>query len=100
MHTVLNLSKNQEVSIDNEETIYEGFLKEGIDLPHGCLAGSCGVCFIKIEEGAKNLREPKTIEQDTVDTIKKARSLSEQDNYRLSCRARVKGKVSFSLPEK
>ncbi len=100
MHTVLNLSTNQEVSVENEETLYEAFLRHNTDLPHGCLAGSCGACLIKVESGAENLTEPRTIEMDTIDSIKKARGLPESDHYRLSCRARAIGNLSFSLPQK
>lgn len=101
MHTVLNKSTNQEVSIEEGETIYEGFLRHGIDLPHGCIAGSCGACLIKIESGPEDaLTEPRTIEMDTIQTIRSARSIPESERLRLSCRARVQASLEFSLPNK
>jgi ferredoxin len=65
--------------------------KHDINLPSGCLAGSCGVCKVEIHTGAKNLSAPGAVELDTL--------LHFQDNnktYRLACRAKVLGDITIS----
>lgn len=94
MHTVLNSNTNQEVKAQDAETIFEAFSRNGTELPHGCLAGTCGVCLIKIsDESKKNLNSPKTIEQNTIDALDN----QNKQNLRLSCRARIHGDIKFSL---
>jgi ferredoxin len=107
MPTVLakNLnSDSQEVSftLNDQEIIYEGFERNGVNLPHGCLSGSCGACRIEILDGVDNLSPLSSVEQDTVDFIKLNLATKTGDpNYlkkfvRLSCRAKVTGNVSFT----
>lgn len=98
------------VSIEGEEKTYEVKEKEvifdaldnqGLKLPHGCLAGSCGACKVEITEGKENLKAPSRVEQDTILAIKQnferlngAGSLDNRE-VRLSCRARVLGDVKI-----
>ena len=98
------------VSIEGEEKTYEVNEKDvlfdaldnqGLKLPHGCLAGSCGACRIEIVKGKENLKAPSQIEQNTIDAIKQnfermnGEGSLEGREVRLSCRARVLGDVKF-----
>lgn len=93
---------NSEFEVDNDEVIYEGIKRQGLDLPHGCLAGSCGACRIEITEGSKNLRPPGAVESDTIGHIKNnlAQKLHDprflEKEIRLSCRAKVQGPVTIT----
>ena len=84
-----------------ESVLYNALEEQGIELPHGCLAGSCGACRIHVHSGAENLSPAGAIEKNTIEAIQQEyRSLKGEDyvatlNIRLSCRAKVRGDVAF-----
>ncbi len=93
----------QELEVELNQTIYDECEQKGTELPHGCLAGSCGSCRIEVIEGAEHLKPASLIEQNTIDALKEemierygAESI-EGKEIRLSCRARLvsDGKVLF-----
>lgn len=90
---------NKTFQIIEGEILYHALSEQGEELPHGCLSGSCGACKILIIEGKDNLSNPSVVEQDTIDSIKKDLSMDITDNneIRLSCRARVNGDISFKI---
>ncbi len=99
---ILN-GETKKVSVDEGKTLYDELERQGVILPHGCLAGSCGSCKTEILEGEENLAPPSAIESNTLSSIKE--NLGPEKlagrNIRLSCRAKVKGDVSirpFKLP--
>ena len=73
--------------------LYDELERQGLVLPHGCLAGSCGSCRIHVTKGIENLSPMGPVEQDTVDHIKG--SYPGKD-VRLSCRAKVLGDVTIT----
>lgn len=87
--------KEQKFEVESGKVLYDELERQGLILPHGCLAGSCGSCRIEIVEGAENLSNAGAVESDTIHHIK--------DNYpvnkiiRLSCRAKVNGDITISL---
>jgi ferredoxin len=87
--------KTDSYNLEEEELVYDGLERQGLELPHGCLAGSCGACRIEILEGTECLKDPSAIEQNTLESIKEnyeknngAGSLDGK-NIRLACRARI-----------
>ena len=94
-------SKNQSFEVEEGKVLYDALADLGEDLPHGCLAGSCGACRIIIESGAENLKAPSSIEQNTIEAIKENYRKTKPDmnvdelEIRLSCRARVLGDVTI-----
>lgn len=84
-------------TVNEGEVIFDALDNQGHRLPAGCLAGSCGTCRLEILDGADNLNPPSTIEQDTIDAIKKEYDpeFIKDKVIRLSCRAKVKGDVSL-----
>lgn len=101
MPTVSLKENNQikEFAIEDKETIYEALERQGTELPHGCLAGSCGACKIEIIEGADNLSPPSVVEKDTLDHLhqhiaqKKGEDFLKGKTIRLSCRTKVTASV-------
>lgn len=102
---VIDMKENdKEISFElsENEVIYEGLDRQGLQLPHGCLSGSCGACRIEILEGENNLKAPSIIEADTIAHIKEALANNSsnpiylQKNIRLSCRARVSGDIKIT----
>ncbi len=89
----------QSFEVAPERILYEALADQGLELPHGCLAGSCGACRIHVESGAENLQPPGAIEQNTIDALlkdyreKKGEGFVTHLRVRLSCRAKVKGDV-------
>ncbi|MBT4791356.1 MAG: (2Fe-2S)-binding protein, partial [Halobacteriovoraceae bacterium] len=83
------------------EILLDALERQGKDLPHGCLAGSCGACRIEILSGAENLLEPSELETNTIDAIRLNYERQNGDGsadgktFRLSCRAKVIGDITF-----
>ena len=86
-------------TVENDQTLYDGHAKHGQELPHGCLAGSCGSCKVEILVGAENLNPPGAVESDTIKSI--VETYGKQPTYpiRLACRAKVKGDVTLRVFE-
>ena len=75
---VVVLAKSgHEISCDGEEAILEVAEAEGVDLPHSCRAGACGMCKVKKIEG-------EVIYDDDVDC---------EDGFIYTCVARPAGRV-------
>jgi ferredoxin len=95
--------KDKKAEVNQGQLIFDELESQNIQLPHGCLAGSCGVCRIEILEGENNLSPQSTVETDTILAIKKnyhetnRAELVTNKCIRLSCRARVMGDVKISL---
>ena len=95
--------KPVEVEIKEGELLYDTFEDNGHDLPHGCLAGSCGACKVEVLEGAECLSDPSTIEKDTLQSVtdnlikNKGQEFVEGKTLRLSCRAKFKGGAGIKI---
>lgn len=101
MPTVSLIHKNLHFEVEEEKILFDALDNQGEKLPHGCLAGSCGACKIEVIVGEENLKPPSPVEQNTIESIKEyyeAKNGKGSMNgrvVRLSCRARVRGDVSF-----
>ncbi len=92
---------NKTFEVNEGEILYDALFDRGEDLPHGCLAGSCGACRVEILSGKENLSEAGVVEKNTIESIKDEykkkcgdQSIDEK-TIRLSCRVKVKGDVEF-----
>jgi ferredoxin len=97
----------EEYDLQNpEKPIYYNLLEQGKELPHGCLAGSCGACKIEVIEGKNNLKLCSTIEQNTIDAIieeyneKLGPEELKSKCIRLSCRAKTNGSITIKSLKK
>jgi ferredoxin len=81
--------------VKTEDIIYNALSDQGEELPHGCLAGSCGACRVEIMKGKENLLPPSLIEQNTIDAVKLELKIDSTREMRLSCRAKVLGDVTL-----
>ncbi len=101
MPTVSISGTDKAFHISENSILYNALADQGLDLPHGCLAGSCGACRMDVIKGIENLTPPSAIEQNTLEAIVTELTASEgsekvaQMNIRLSCRAKVKGDVEI-----
>jgi ferredoxin len=81
--------------------LYYALEEQGLELPHGCLAGSCGACRIDVQKGSENLSPAGAIESNTIQAIKDEYAKTRGEEFlkdktiRLSCRAKVLGDVTF-----
>jgi len=97
---------NQDFEIEKNEILYHGIEKQGVELPHGCLAGSCGSCRILVLEGDENLGLPGYIESDTIRHLKEeyekkfGKEFLKDKVIRLSCRAKIKAGLVKITPLK
>ncbi|MBT7610031.1 MAG: (2Fe-2S)-binding protein [Bacteriovoracaceae bacterium] len=93
--------ENLAFELDESEIIYDGLDRQGLKLPAGCLAGSCGTCKINVISGIENCSSISSVEQDTIDHIsadykeKHGDNCLDNKNLRLACRAKVKGPISI-----
>lgn len=103
MPTVSINGESNQYQVKKDETLYDALKSQGKELPHGCLAGSCGACRVEITGGQDHLSPPSIVEQDTIDSIKVNYNRLYGDEFlngktiRLSCRAKVLGDVEIKL---
>ncbi|MEE2672049.1 MAG: 2Fe-2S iron-sulfur cluster-binding protein [Bdellovibrionota bacterium] len=103
MPTVSFEKQTEKFQVNSGETIYDALHGHGRELPHGCLAGSCGACRIIITEGHKNLAPASPVEQDTIDSVLlnyqrlKGEEYLKGETLRLSCRAKILGDITIKL---
>lgn len=91
-------------SIEIGQTLYEAFEDDGIELPHGCLAGSCGSCKVVVTEGDQFLKAPGAIEKDSISHITETYNRENGETFlqnkvvRMSCRAKLEseGDIKFA----
>lgn len=87
--------------VNEGEVLYDALCDQKLELPHGCLSGSCGACRIDVLEGQENLSAPTYVEKDTIESLVKEFSETHGESFlkgktiRLSCRARVNGDVTI-----
>ena len=85
-------SEPREYKAHINKILYDELDRQGLQLPHGCLAGSCGSCRIHVLKGIENLSPMGVVETDTVGHIQKEYP---GKIVRLSCRAKVLGDVEI-----
>lgn len=64
---------------------------QGLVLPYGCRAGSCGSCRVTVTAGADLLEARGPVEQDTLERCK------DPEHVRLACRVRVRAGASGDI---
>ena len=98
--SLLDSNNKIERTFDGEsgKIIFECAEASGIELPHGCLAGSCSACRVEIVEGVENLSPIGAIEKDTLQSLLKKKPHLQDKTIRLSCRAKIiSGDVKIKL---
>jgi ferredoxin len=94
--------KSETFEIEENAILFDALDDAGEQLPHGCLAGSCGACKVEITSGAENLKAPSEIEKNTIEAIKQnyermnGAGSAKDKIIRLSCRTRVLGDFEFT----
>lgn len=103
MPTVSIEGQPRKYEVEAGENLFSELNNQKVELPHGCLAGSCGACRIIVTKGEDNLAPADQMEQDTVKSIiVNYRRLHgpkylKNDTVRLSCRAIVNGDVTIKI---
>lgn len=102
MPIVSILGTTKKFEVKEGDILYDALSTLGEELPHGCLAGSCGACKISVVDGKENLKAPGAIEQNTIDAVREELSEVRGSDFinntviRLSCRAKVMGNVCIT----
>ena len=65
MPTVSIKDKNKSFGVEENSIVFDALETQNYELPHGCLAGSCGACRVVNSKGAENLKPPSEIEKNT-----------------------------------
>jgi ferredoxin len=101
MPTVSIKDTNTLMEVNEGEILYDSLFDRGVELPHGCLSGSCGACRVEVLDGIDCLSPVGIIEGNTIDALKdefrqiKGEEFVERTHIRLSCRAKVMGNVTI-----
>jgi 2Fe-2S ferredoxin len=97
-YTITFLDQDTSFSIDEEKTVLEALLDEGIDYMHACGGFcNCTTCAVRVEEGASNLSEMTRDERNTLKRFQGDEAL--EGPFRLSCQAKIQGDISISQPD-
>ena len=81
-----------EYKVNVNQILYDELDRQGLQLPHGCLAGPCGSCRIHVIKGIENLSPMGVVEADTVQHLQ---SEYPGKTIRLACRAKVLGDIEI-----
>lgn len=93
--SVILCEEKKDIEFETEDTLYNICDLAKVELPHGCLAGSCSSCRVEVIAGTENLKAASIIEQDTIDSLLKNHPEWKDKNVRLSCRAKASGDVTM-----
>jgi len=87
--------------VNEGEILYDSLYDRGLELPHGCLSGSCGACRVEVLEGKENLVPAGIIESNTIEALKDefkqvhGEEFIKNKEIRLSCRSKVNGDIKI-----
>jgi ferredoxin len=85
---------NQSVELQAGESVFEAGKRGGVLIPTACVAkGTCGLCRVKIVEGAESLGPVSPVEQRHLGNTYFITRL------RLSCQIRPSGDVTVLIPD-
>lgn len=79
--------QNHDYELTEDETVLEGLLRQGVDYPHACRAGSCQSCLTCAEKGA--------VKQDWQQGLKPTLA---SRHYFLPCLAYADQNMAIALP--
>ncbi len=80
-------NKEERFSVNCETPVYDQLENQGLSLPAGCLAGSCGTCRVEVLSGEEFLGDTGAIESNTINAV--SAEYQGKKKIRLSCRMKV-----------
>ena len=87
--TVRVMPSGREFSVESDETILDGALRNGLAFPYGCRGGACGACKAKVLEGTVNYdNEPMALSEEEL-----------ADNQSLLCVATAASNITVEIKE-
>ncbi|MCB0377808.1 MAG: 2Fe-2S iron-sulfur cluster binding domain-containing protein [Bdellovibrionales bacterium] len=55
-----------EFEMDDDETILDGALRNGIDAPYACMSGTCNSCQATVLEGEVQMEDADALTEDEI----------------------------------
>lgn len=95
MPTVSNLVTKQTIEVEKNETLCDAFERQGLNFPHGCLAGVCSACIFEVVKGDENILPLSGIEKKTIENYQERNPQAKEQMLRLGCRAKIIGDINF-----
>ena len=87
--TVRVMPSGREFTVESDETILDGALRNGLAFPYGCRGGACGACKGKLLEGSVNYEnEPMALSEEEL-----------ADNISLLCVANAASDLTVEIKE-
>ena len=57
-----------EYDVEDDESILDGALRNGIDAPYACMSGTCNSCQAKVIEGEVRLEDADALTDDEIES--------------------------------
>ena len=87
--TVRVMPSGREFTVENDETILDGALRNGLAFPYGCRGGACGACKAKLLDGSVSYDdEPMALSEE-----------EQSDNISLLCVAKAASDIAVEIKE-
>ena len=94
MPSITFLPSGRLITVQEETTILEAALDNGIELNHNCGGFcACSTCHVIIEQGMENITEMEECEEDQLE-----KAIGITLNSRLGCQAKVIGDITVRIP--
>jgi len=58
--------ESYEVTLEDDESILDGALREGVDVPYACMSGTCNSCQAKLLEGEVRMEDAESLTEDEI----------------------------------
>jgi CDP-4-dehydro-6-deoxyglucose reductase len=83
------MPSGREFSVESDETILDGALRNGLAFPYGCRGGACGACKAKLLDGSVSYEdEPMALSEE-----------EQSDDISLLCVAKAASDISVEIKE-
>ena len=57
-----------ELEIEDDESILDAALRNGIDAPYACMSGTCNSCQAKVHEGSVKMEDAEALTDDEIES--------------------------------
>lgn len=58
--------ESYDFELEEDESILDGALREGIDAPYACMSGTCNSCQAKVHEGTVRMEDAEALTEDEI----------------------------------
>lgn len=56
-----------ELEVEEDESILDAALRNGVDAPYACMSGTCNSCQAKVHEGTVRMEDAEALTEDEIE---------------------------------